>query len=153
MKHLIFIFSLFFSSLLFSQEEEHSSLNWLTDLNEAKVEATSSKKPILVLFTGSDWCAPCKMLKEDFFDSDEFEIKSKQFVLLMIDIPRRTDIITEEQRKKNFEVVRKYNKEGSYPNLVALDDNLKVIGELSGYTFLRETDRHFAFLDSILENY
>ncbi|MCP4052839.1 thioredoxin family protein [Mesoflavibacter sp. CH_XMU1422-2] len=153
MKHLIFIFSLFFSSLLFSQEEEHSSLNWLTDLNEAKVEATSSKKPILVLFTGSDWCAPCKMLKEDFFDSDEFETKSKQFVLLMIDIPRRTDIITEEQRKKNFEVVRKYNKEGGYPNLVALDDNLKVIGELSGYTFLRETDRHFAFIDSILENY
>ena len=153
MKHIIFIFSLFFSSLLFSQEEEHSSLNWLTDLSKAKVEATSSKKPILVLFTGSDWCAPCKMLKEDFFDSDEFETKSKQFVLLMIDIPRRTDIITEEQRKKNFEVVRKYNKEGSYPNLVALDDNLKVIGELSGYTFLRETDRHFAFIDSILENY
>lgn len=153
MKHLIVIFSLFFSSLLFSQEEEHSSLNWLTDLSKAKVEATSSKKPILVLFTGSDWCAPCKMLKEDFFDSDEFKTKSKQFVLLMIDIPRRTDIITEEQRKKNFEVVRKYNKEGSYPNLVALDDNLKVIGELSGYTFLRETDRHFAFIDSILENY
>ena len=153
MKHLIVIFSLFFSSLLFAQEEEHSSLNWLTDLSKAKVEATSSKKPILVLFTGSDWCAPCKMLKEDFFDSDEFETKSKQFVLLMIDIPRRTDIITEEQRKKNFEVVRKYNKEGGYPNLVALDDNLKVIGELSGYTFLRETDRHFAFIDSILENY
>lgn len=151
MKQLIFIFSLVFSSLLFSQEE--TNLSWLTDLSEAKAEAISSKKPILVLFTGSDWCAPCKMLKEDFFDSEAFKTKSKQFVLLMIDIPRRTDIITEEQRKKNFEVVRKYNKEGSYPNLVALDDNLKVIGELSGYTFLRETDRHFAFIDSILENY
>lgn len=153
MNQLILIVSLIFSSLLFSQEETHSNLNWLTDLNEAKAKATSSDKPILILFTGSDWCAPCKMLKEDFFDSEAFKTKSKQFVLLMIDIPRRTDIITEQQRKKNFEVVKKYNKAGSYPNLVALDDNLKVIGELSGYTFLRDTKRHFTFIDSILENY
>ena len=93
------------------------------------------------------------MLKQDFFDNDKFKEKANQFVLVMIDMPRRTDIITAEQRKKNIEVVRKYNKSGGYPNLVALNDNLKVIGELSGYTFLRETDRHFAFIDAIIENY
>ena len=155
MKNIIILLCLSFSLFSFAQEEdEHTSnLHWLTDLNEAKAEATTSKKPILMLFTGSDWCSPCKMLKEDFFDSEAFEKKANQFVLVMIDMPRRTDIITEEQRKKNIEVGSKYNKSGGYPNLVALDSNLKVIGELSGYTFLRETDRHFAFIDAILENY
>ena len=93
------------------------------------------------------------MLKKDFFSSKEFEEKSEHFVLLMVDMPRRKDVISKAQQTKNYKVVSKYNKNGSYPTLVALNENGNVIGELSGYTFLRETDRHFAFVDSILENY
>ena len=74
-------------------------------------------------------------------------------VLLMVDIPRRVDIITKAQKEKNIKLVRKYNKKGGYPNLVALNSRGEVIGELGGYTFLRETDRHFAFVDSVIENY
>ncbi|WGD34715.1 thioredoxin family protein [Olleya sp. YS] len=155
MKNLLLLLVLCVSFSINAQEDEefNSNLNWLTDLNEAKAESVTSKKPILIYFTGSDWCAPCKMLKTDFFNSVEFEEKAKQFVLLMIDMPRRTDIITKEQKEKNIKVVSKYNASGGYPNLVALNDKLNIIGELSGYTFLRETDRHFAFIDSILENY
>ena len=154
MRNIILIFVLFLSSQGFSQEEEeYSHLSWLTDLNEAKKESKASKKPILMFFTGSDWCPPCKSLKKDFFDSLEFEEKSEKFVLLMVDMPRRLDIISPEQKEKNKALVSKYNIKGSYPNIIALNDNLNIIGELSGYTFLRETDRHFAFVDSILENY
>lgn len=154
MKKVLILFTFLITSIGISQDDDYTSgLNWITDLEEAQASSKDLKKPILVLFTGSDWCAPCKMLKQDFFDNDKFKEKANQFVLVMIDMPRRTDIITKEQRKKNIEVVRKYNKSGGYPNLVALNDNLKVIGELSGYTFLRETDRHFAFIDAIIENY
>ncbi|RAJ17162.1 thioredoxin family protein [Olleya aquimaris] len=155
MKKLLLLFALCVSFSIHAQDDEefNSNLNWLTDLSEAKAESESSNKPILIYFTGSDWCAPCKMLKQDFFNTEKFEEKAEQFVLLMIDMPRRTDIITEEQKEKNKIVVSKYNASGGYPNLVALNDKLNIIGELSGYTFLRETDRHFAFIDSILENY
>lgn len=156
MKKILLLFVLCVSFTINAQEEDEdyiSNLNWLTDLDEAKAESIASKKPILLYFTGSDWCAPCKMLKKDFFYTEEFEEKAEKFVLVMIDMPRRTDIITEEQKKKNEKVVSKYNSSGGYPNLVALNDKLNIIGELSGYTFLRETDRHFAFIDSILENY
>ena len=47
------------------------------------------------------------MLKTDFFNSEAFELKSKNFVLLMVDMPRRLDIITEEQRNKNKKVIKK----------------------------------------------
>ncbi|QCE43305.1 thioredoxin family protein [Psychroserpens sp. NJDZ02] len=157
MKKLLFLFMLCASFTMIAQDDDFedydSNLNWLTDLAEAKNEAVASKKPILIYFTGSDWCAPCKMLKKDFFYSEAFEEKADQFVLLMIDMPRRVDIISEEQQKKNNKVVSKYNTSGGYPNLVVLNDKLHIIGELSGYTFLRETDRHFAFIEAILENY
>lgn len=155
MKKILFLFLMCVTFSINAQDEEDyiSNLNWLTDLSEAKKESVASQKPILIYFTGSDWCAPCKMLKKDFFHTEKFEAKADQFVLLMIDMPRRIDIITEEQKEKNQKVVNKYNTSGGYPNLVALNDQLQIIGELSGYTFLRETDRHYAFIDAILENY
>jgi len=151
MKNLFLLLFLCVSMQGFSQEEEYSNLNWLTDFEQAKKESESSKKPILMYFTGSDWCGPCKMLKKDFFNTEAFETKAENFVLLMVDMPRRLDIITPDQKKKNKVLVKKYNQKGGYPNLVALNDNLNIIGELSGYTFLRETDRHFAFVDALIK--
>jgi thioredoxin-related protein len=137
----------------FSQEDDYSNLNWLTDFETAKKEASTSKKIILMYFTGSDWCSPCKLLKKDFFNTEAFEEKSKNFVLLMVDMPRRSDIITPAQRKKNKVLVKKYNTNDGYPNIVALKHDLTVIGELSGYTLLRETDRHFLFIDALVQKH
>lgn len=155
MKNFLILFSLLLAFQGYSQDynDEQSNLNWLTDLNEAKQVSAETKKPIIIYFTGSDWCGPCKMLKADFFSSDRFEKIAEGLVLLKVDIPRRKDIVTPEQLAKNKKVVRQYNKGGSYPNLVAIDSKGNVIGALNGYTFLRETDRHFAFVESVIENY
>ena len=150
MKTIVILFSLFFATVGLAQED---NLNWLLDIDEAKEISQSEQKPILVYFTGSDWCAPCKMLKKDFFSTSEFEKRAENMVLLYVDIPRRVDIISKEQKDKNMKLVRKYNGNGGYPNLVALNSKGHIIGELGGYTFLRETDRHFAFVDSVIENY
>ena len=149
----IFLLISFFIGVSSIAQEEVSKLDWLLDFNEALTQSEKEHKPILIYFTGSDWCAPCKMLKEDFFRTSEFEERSKKMVLLLVDIPRKVDVISKEQKEKNMKLVRIYNKKGGYPNLVALNSKGKVIGELGGYTFLRETDRHFAFVDSVIENY
>ena len=154
MKKVFVLLTLFVSSIGFSQyDEDMSNLNWLTDFEEAKLISTKENKPILVYFTGSDWCPPCKMLKKDFFNSPKFEERANKMVLLLVDMPRRVDIITPEQREKNKNLELSYNPNKSYPNLVALNDKGYILGELGGYTFLRETDRHFAFVDSVIKNY
>lgn len=154
MKNILIVLALFVSAVGFSQyDEDVTNLNWITDYDEAKAISLKEKKPILVYFTGSDWCSPCKMLKKDFFSTPEFEERASKMVLLMVDMPRRLDIISKEQKKKNEIMVHMYNRTGSYPNLVALNSKGSIIGELNGYTLLRETDRHFAFVDSVLENY
>lgn len=149
----IFLLILLFIGVSSIAQKDVSKLDWLLDFDEALTQSEKEHKPMLIYFTGSDWCAPCKMLKEDFFNTSEFEKRSKKMVLLLVDIPRKVDVISKEQKEKNMKLVSIYNKKGGYPNLVALNSNGKVIGELGGYTFLRETDRHFAFIDSVIENY
>ena len=72
------------STSFFYGQEYKTKVNWLTDFELAKKQAKEQKKPILMLFTGSDWCPPCKMLKKDFFNSDKFADRSKDFVMLMV---------------------------------------------------------------------
>ncbi len=126
-------------------------LNWLTDFDEAKQTSTKLDKPILVYFTGSDWCSPCKKLKADFFNTEKFATESQKFVLLMVDLPRRSDIITPEQKRKNMILVQDYNRRGSFPTLVGLTDKGKVLGDISGYSRSYGTNAHFAFLKKILK--
>ena len=126
-------------------------LQWETDFEQAKQIAVEEDKSILVYFTGSDWCAPCKMLKKDFFGTSKFKERSKKMVLLMVDIPRRAGIITPEQKKKNLEMVRTFNTEGSFPTLVALNGKGEVLSKLSGYNSRRDTKRHYTFVDSLIK--
>lgn len=35
------------------------SQNWKTDFSQAATEAIAQNKPIILVFSGSDWCAPC----------------------------------------------------------------------------------------------
>jgi len=142
MKSLFFI--LFIAIVGVSNAQE---VNWLTDFEKAKKVSKKTKKPILMYFTGSDWCGPCKMLKKDFWQDPAFIEQSNDFVLLEIDVPFREDIISPAQKKKNKELQKKYNKEGAFPTLLALDANLKVKERISAYSMLRDTSGYFAFLD------
>ncbi len=47
-------------------------------------------------FSGSDWCAPCKKLDEDFFHSEKLKTYANNYNLVMVDIPKRVDIISLE---------------------------------------------------------
>lgn len=155
MKRLFaFLFVAVISSTAFSQTD--SQLNWLYNMEEAMEISKAEKKPILVYFTGSDWCAPCKGLKSDFFATDDFLQRAGNMVLVMIDYPRRMDIISEEQRAYNKTVMAKYNKGGSFPLMVMTNHKGKVLGELSGYSSFstyKDTSHHFDFVDKHLVGY
>ncbi|WP_046744488.1 thioredoxin family protein [Kordia zhangzhouensis] len=133
--------------------QEEITLNWLTDFEEAKKVSKKTNKPILIYFTGSDWCPPCKMLKEDFFYTEKFKEKSKDFVLVMADFPRRQDIITQEQFAENVALGKKYNTQNKFPNIVAVDYKGKKIDNITSYNMLRDPSRHYKFLEKILKNY
>ena len=41
------------------------SQNWLTDFENAKELAKEENKKIILVFSGSDWCAPCIKLENE----------------------------------------------------------------------------------------
>lgn len=129
-----------------SQQNDSDSL-WIQDFELAKQKAKEENKSILMYFTGSDWCKPCKMLKVDVFDSWKFKKYEKSYVFLKIDIPRNRDLLTEEQMKINFSLLNQYNKEKSFPLLIALSAKGKVLDDISGYSSLRDPTYHYEFLN------
>ncbi|MFK5981884.1 MAG: thioredoxin family protein [Flavobacteriaceae bacterium] len=128
MKKIIFISLLLFSSLnLIAQ-------NWLTDFSEAKQIATSENKTIILVFQGSDWCAPCIKLDREIWSSEEFKTYAEEhYVMLRADFPRRKkNSLSKEQQSKNNVLAEKYNKNGYFPLVVILDNKGNRKGEL-GY--------------------
>ncbi len=119
--------------------------NWITNLDDAKQIAKRDGKHILLYFTGSDWCTPCVALKKDFFETNEFAQYEDKFVMVYIDRPRRTDIISPEQMTYNKEVIAKY-KTTSFPRVMILDSSGREKEALSGYSSFntyQDTSYHF----------
>lgn len=82
------IIALFLLVSTFSNAQE---LVWHTDVNKAISESNKSKKPLLLFFTGSDWCGWCIRLQQEVFTQPDFKKWAKNnVVLLELDFPRRT---------------------------------------------------------------
>lgn len=119
---------------------------WLTNYDSALKKASKEQKNILVFFTGSDWCAPCKMLKKDLFETDDFKTVSEEYVLLYIDIPMNKSILSEKQLQHNKELNSKLNRKGAVPLLKILNPKGKELDQYSGYSMNGEIKYHLDLL-------
>jgi len=150
-----FIIFLFFTTSLFvnaqdSFEPIEEKVSWEQSYESAKSISKAENKPILIFFTGSDWCGPCKKLVSDFFESDKFRgIAENEFVLYEADFPRNKSLVTKSQKKDNARLGSKYGV-SSYPTLVVVNEKEKELGKIKGYNLMRETNYHFDFLDDVL---
>ena len=147
MKHImIFLLLPFVMTAQEENLEEHFS-NWHVNYDTAMAEAKMDKKNLLVYFTGSDWCAPCKMLKSDLFAKEEFKKFSDSYVMLYIDIPRNRDLLGAEQMSHNSEILSKLNKKKVFPLFKVLNSQEKELDEYSGYSMNGEISYHLEFLN------
>lgn len=108
--------------------------NWTTNIEEAKATAAKENKNILLVFSGSDWCAPCIKLDKNVWQSTEFKTYADgKFVLLRADFPKKkANVLPEALKNANLALAEKYNKEGFFPLVVVLDANGKVVAR-KGY--------------------
>jgi len=108
-----------------------ASEEWLTDYDEALAESTRSGKPVLTLFTGSDWCPHCRTLEERVFSTSEFESWSEEHVvLLMLDLPESG--ISPAVRSERSRICLKYGVR-TFPSVLVLDSFGEKITEEKGY--------------------
>ena len=77
-------------------------LKWETDINKAISVSNKSKKPMLLFFTGSDWCGWCIRLQKEVLLTPEFAKWAKDNVVLVeLDFPRRTPQSEEIKNQNN----------------------------------------------------
>ncbi|HQV34713.1 MAG: thioredoxin family protein [Flavobacterium sp.] len=88
MKKIILYFVFFWSLQTLSAQE----LKWQTDINKAIELSTKSKKPLMLFFTGSDWCGWCIKLQKEVFQKPEFIEWSKKVILVELDFPKKTQL-------------------------------------------------------------
>ena len=75
-----------FISTSISQEK----VVWHQDLKEAFEVSQKENKPLMLFFTGSDWCGWCvRLQKEVFFQPEFIKWAEQNVVLVELDFPRR----------------------------------------------------------------
>lgn len=107
---------------------------WLTNFDDAKIEARQTNHLILLNFSGSDWCAPCVRMKREIFESQAFTTYAgDNLVLLNADFPRsKKNKLSDKQTKQNEKLAEKYNPEGQFPLTVLLDSTGRVLHTWTG---------------------
>ncbi len=89
---------------------------WHTDLNKAIAISNKTKKPLLLFFTGSDWCGWCIRLQSEVLKTPDFEKWAKDNVVLVeLDFPRRSPQ-QQEIQKQNMELQQIFQVQG-YPTV------------------------------------
>lgn len=114
-------------TLAFSINAQEKS--WADSFEQAKEISLKLNRPILIVFSGSDWCKPCIKLKKEILDTPEFQeaIKDK-WVLYNADFPYKTKLPAEHV-KVNEKLAESYNKKGAFPLVVLVSKDGKVLAE------------------------
>lgn len=122
---------IFFSLLIVFLTGGLAAQEWNTSLDTAKKQAQAQDKNIILVFSGSDWCAPCIKLDKNIWQSEPFKAEAaKEWIMVKADFPKKKgNLQSEDLKAANAVLSEKYNKEGAFPLVVVLDKNGKVLGK------------------------
>jgi protein disulfide-isomerase len=96
---------------------------WTMDLDAAKKLAAEKKLPILMDFSGSDWCGWCKVMEENVFTKPEWKTYAQEnLVMVFLDYPRDKSLVPGMYVERNDALKKEYGVTG-YPTFVVLDDD------------------------------
>ncbi len=109
----IFITLLLVTGSMAVQAQE---LTWETNLEKASQVSMKTNKPLLLFFTGSDWCGWCIRLQNEVLKTADFAAWAKENVVLVeLDFPRRSPQLPDIQ-KQNMELQQIFEVRG-YPTV------------------------------------
>ncbi len=117
---------------------------WSTDY----AAAVKTGRPVLLNFTGSDWCVWCHRLRDEVFQTTFFaQYAAESLALVELDFPRKKSL-SPELKKQNDALAQKFAVD-SYPTIILLGPDGQELARL-GYmqggpkTFVRELKRQLA---------
>jgi thioredoxin-related protein len=110
------------------------------EFERAKEKAAREGKLIVIRFTGSDWCKPCRVMERKVFENDTFKnFAATNLVVIEADFPKNKPQDA-DTRRQNKMLSRKYQKSVSYPYTVLIDAEGRLLSTWRGYGGQPATD-------------
>lgn len=105
--------------------------HWTMDYDAAVKLAKEKKIPMMLNFTGSDWCGWCKLMDKSVFAKEDWvKYAEKNAILVTLDFPNDKAIVPEKYVSRNTELKEKFGV-GGFPTYVVLDSDGKTkLGQL-----------------------
>lgn len=101
---------------------------WWTRYETAVRVSEKTGKPLMVNFTGSDWCSYCHVLDGDVFATPEFETWAQNNVVrVKVDFPQQKELPA-WMKEQNEALAQKYGVQG-FPTILFMDGNGTVMGQ------------------------
>ena len=122
----VLILSLSLFTFLVNAQESHNKKTsdlhpiehptWHTDMSKATEIAFKENKPLMLFFTGSDWCGWCIRLEREVLNKTDFINWAKENVVLVkLDFPRRT--AQDQQIRMQNQRLQQMLKVAGYPTI------------------------------------
>jgi thiamine biosynthesis lipoprotein len=112
-------------SLLFLTNHVFGQIEF--DAEKAFRISMENQRPVLLVFAGSDWCAPCiKFEKKVLSDSEFLAFAKENLIILKADFPQRKKL-SEAEQKQNEILAEQYNPKGMFPHIVLLRPDKSIL--------------------------
>ena len=113
-------------------------------ITNSAAPADTAQRPILLIFSGSDWCQPCIRFEKQVLRDSAFQAFAAQNLeIVKADFPQKKKL-SPAQRRENEQLAEQYNPEGIFPHLVLLRADQTVLAVLSS-----DAENGAAFIDQI----
>ncbi|MEL6483605.1 MAG: thioredoxin family protein [Bacteroidota bacterium] len=138
--------------ILFLALQSTYAQEWEASFESATTKASDFDRPVLLVFSGSDWCAPCIRFKRKIFDSNDFlEYAEQHYVLYNADFPRKKkNKLAEDKLNVNKSLAERFNPKGYFPFVVVLDQDEKVLG-VTDFDPKKSTQEYIRLFNSFLQ--
>jgi thiol-disulfide isomerase/thioredoxin len=110
---------------------------WLTDLDAGRRQAAAEGRKLVVEFTGSTWCPPCKALYAEVLTTPEFAAWAEDKILVKLDYPRARErtaekIAADPELAQLMRLKDEHNIQG-FPTLLVFDAEDKELSRVVRY--------------------
>ncbi len=93
--------------------------------------AREKNKMVLLIFSGSDWCKQCMLFEKKILNDPAFgQFANNNLVLVQADFPQSKKL-SPQTVKQNETLAQRYNPSGSFPLIVLLHPDQKVLAYLN----------------------
>ncbi len=104
---------------------------WTQDHKAALALAKEKNLPVLMNFTGSDWCPLCILMEEKVFTAEAWNKWAKEnIVMVFIDFPKNKRLVPMAYVTRNNMLCEKYGVDGSPTYILLASDGEKILGQL-----------------------